>query len=71
MPKKTIRPDRVQANDIKNLNIIYACEDCIYFKAKGPSCVLGLSTEPHLRLNQLKKFNLSGQMLFCRFLEIG
>lgn len=66
----TIRPDRVQAQDIKDLKLVFACEDCSYFNSKTESCVLGLSVRAHLRMAQLRKFELSGQMLFCRFIEI-
>ena len=70
MPKSNIRPDRVQPTDLSELKLIYSCEDCTYFKAKTQKCVLGLNTEPHLKMTQIRKYNLSGQMLFCRFIEI-
>jgi hypothetical protein len=70
MSKQTIRPDRVQVTDIVNLKQVYACEDCTYFNSLTKKCILRLNTEFHLKEAQLKKMSISGQMLFCRFLEI-
>lgn len=70
MSKNSIRPDRVQPHEISELNLMFSCENCTYFKGYNNSCVLGLNTTPHLKSEQLKKFEISGQMLFCRFIEI-
>lgn len=69
MIKSSIRPDRVQPVDLLKRKLTYSCEDCTYFNLEKQNCVLGLNVTPHLKKNQLKKMELSGQMLFCRFIE--
>lgn len=68
MPSR-IRPDRVNFKDLKEFQLVYACEDCVHFKAESKTCLIGLKSEPHLKLNQIKQARLSGEMLFCRFIE--
>ena len=68
--RRSIKKDRVNPSDFLNINTIYCCEQCSYFIPSGKSCVLGFSTIPHLKKEQLKTFELTGHMAFCRFLEI-
>lgn len=70
MTKTSIRPDRVTSEDLSNLGLVYSCEDCAHFDVKQIKCTLGLNCIPHLKANQEKKYSLSGEMLFCRFIEI-
>ena len=68
--RRSIKLDRVQAKDLRELNLIYSCEQCSYFDPEHTRCVLGFPCEPHLHENQLKTFAIQGHMAFCRFLEI-
>ena len=67
---KSIILDRVKASDFRELNLIYCCEQCSYFDSKKKSCAMGFRVEQHLRENQLKTFELTGKMAFCRSTEI-
>ncbi|MEM7647022.1 MAG: hypothetical protein AAF203_08940 [Pseudomonadota bacterium] len=67
---RSIKLDRVQARDLLNYNLIYACEQCSHFDPERIECTLGFQCEPHLKENQLKGFSSHSHMAFCRFLEI-
>ena len=68
--RRGIKLDRVQASDFNNLELIYACEHCSFYNEADNECMMGMPTENHLKKNQLKLFNTTGHMAFCRFLEI-
>ena len=68
--RKSIKKDRVHPFDFLNRGMVYCCEQCSYFDHSNESCVFGFLTKPHLRREQLKTFELTGHMAFCRFLEI-
>ncbi len=68
--RRSIKLDRVQASDFNNLPMIYACEHCSFFASETKLCMMGMPTAPHLLEEQLKRFNLTGHMAFCRFQEI-
>ncbi len=65
-----IRPDRVSSKDLNEYNLAYACEDCVHYESKTKECLIGLKSQIHLKSNQLKQARLSGEMLFCRFIDI-
>ena len=68
--RRSIKKDRVNPSDFLHIDNIYCCEQCSYFDHYNESCILGFSTEPHLKKEQLRTFEFTGQMAFCRFLEI-
>lgn len=68
--RKSIKLDKIDASDFNKYNIIYCCEQCTHFKALDESCTIGYKTEPHLKEEQLKRYNLVGAVAFCRFTEI-
>lgn len=68
--KRGIILDSVHPADYNNMNLIYHCEQCSYFKPDDESCVFGYDTSVHLKKAQDKQFNLNGKMAFCRFQEI-
>lgn len=68
--RRGIKLDRVNPTDFLKLPLIYACEDCSYFKSEDKSCLLGFPAIHHLKENQLHQYSLNGHMAFCRFLEI-
>ena len=67
---RSIKLDRVNPQDFRNYNMLFACEDCSHFKSDTTECTLGFRTEPHLMSEQIKKYHLHGHMAFCRFHEI-
>ncbi|MGE0762467.1 MAG: hypothetical protein AB7N80_04240 [Bdellovibrionales bacterium] len=62
--------DPVNPRDFAELNMIYACEQCSHFDPEGAQCTIGYEAHLHRRDRQLKLYNLSGRMAFCRFMEI-
>lgn len=68
--RRSIKLDRVQAADFNRLNMTFACEHCSYFAPQNKECMMGMPTSHHLLEQQLKTFNTTGHMAFCRFLEI-
>lgn len=70
MIRSSIRPDRVQTSDIEEFNLVYSCEDCAHFDTIQIQCTLGLNCLNHLKSTQDQKYKISGEMLFCRFIEI-
>ena len=68
--RRTIKLDRVQASDLLNYEMIYHCEQCSFFDIEATRCVMGFPQQPHLKEQQMKTFNSTGHMAFCRFLEI-
>ena len=68
--KRSIKLDRVQASNFNNLGMIYCCEHCSFFSPESKECMMGMPTAHHVQAQQLKTFNMTGHMAFCRFIEI-
>lgn len=68
--RQSIKKDPVQAEDVRQFNLPYACEDCTHFCSKIGECTLGYDSRPHRKAQQNSDFLLSGKMALCRFLEI-
>jgi hypothetical protein len=66
----SIKKDAIHPKDFNSFILPFACEDCSHFKGSTESCTLGLTSEPHLRRNQIHSYELSGKMALCRFQEI-
>lgn len=66
----SIKKDAIRAADYNRYKMPYACEDCVHFAMTTVSCTLGFKTEPHLRSQQQKSYEMSGHMALCRFQEI-
>jgi len=69
-PKKSLIHDKVNPKDARELTMIFACEQCSFFDHDNKNCLMGFPSEPHLFGNQIKRYNLTGRMAICRFLEI-
>lgn len=67
---KSIILDAIKARDLREMNVIYCCEQCSYFDSRKKSCAMGFKVEKHLRENQWKTYNLTGKMAFCRSQEV-
>ncbi len=70
MAKQGIFLDVVNPTDFLNLNIIYCCEQCSHFDPESERCTIGYNAANHRREQNLKNFESSGRMAFCRMLEI-
>lgn len=66
----SIKRDVVNPKDYLNYHSPVSCEDCSHFDPEKVWCSLGYNPEPHLKKTQQKSYELSGNMAFCRFLEI-
>jgi hypothetical protein len=67
---RSIILDGVKASDLRTMNVMYCCEQCSYFDSRKKSCAMGFKVEKHLRESQLKTYNLTGKMAFCRSQEV-
>jgi hypothetical protein len=76
-PRATVLPERrsiildgIHPRDFRELNIMYACEQCSYFNRETKRCAMGFKVEKHLRENQLALYYRTGKMAICRSQEI-
>lgn len=67
--KRAIKLDRVDPRDWAKMNCRFFCEDCSHFSSTNQTCTIGYVPQ-HTRTQQMKIFELTGKMAFCRFLEI-
>lgn len=68
--RRSIKLDRVQAKDFNHYSTIFCCEQCSFFDGENEICTMGYPSHPHRREMQMKTFNTTSHMAFCRFLEI-
>ncbi|MBC87435.1 MAG: hypothetical protein CL677_09695 [Bdellovibrionaceae bacterium] len=68
--RRGIVHDAISGRDFRELNLIYACEQCTYFDENSTSCILGHNAKNHLEERQLKTYYNTGRMALCRNLEI-
>lgn len=68
--KKSIKKEFLPASDFLNYKIPFSCEDCSHFSSSQQLCSLGNRTLSHRLEEQMKSYNLSGTLAFCRLLEI-
>ncbi|MGZ3744302.1 MAG: hypothetical protein ACXVB1_16430 [Pseudobdellovibrionaceae bacterium] len=66
----SIKKDGVNPSDFLNYDFRSACEDCSHFDSQKIQCTLGYNPAPHLKLQQLQDYEISGKMALCRFLEV-
>ncbi len=67
---RSIIKDGIHPRDMRELNLIYCCEQCSYFNTETKKCAIGFRVEKHMRENQLRLYNLTGKMALCRSQEI-
>ncbi len=68
-PRKSIFLDRVHPQDFSKYNFMFCCEQCSHYDAPKAICTMGYRAQ-HNREDQLKKYELTGKIAFCRFMEI-
>ncbi len=62
--------DPIDPREFNHLSLTYCCEQCSHFDPASESCTIGYSAALHRRELQLKNYELSGRMAFCRYMEI-
>jgi hypothetical protein len=67
--RRSIKLDTVNPRDFQKISLIYACEQCCHYSHSTNICTMGYIPQ-HRMETQLKLYNLTGKMAFCRFLEI-
>lgn len=65
-----VKKDPVKAKDFEKLNIMHCCEQCSHFDGDRIVCTIGYNADNHLKQTNLKSFETSGRMAFCRYQEI-
>lgn len=70
MPRKSLIRDPIHPTDWQKLDIIYCCEQCSHFAPDTKTCTIGYEAANHLQEAQLKSYELTGRVAFCRFSEI-
>ncbi|MCB0412662.1 MAG: hypothetical protein KDD22_09060 [Bdellovibrionales bacterium] len=70
LSRRSVIYDKVNPTDFLKLDITYACEQCSHFDTENERCTIGYDCSLHRRKAQLKMYELSGRMAFCRFCEI-
>jgi hypothetical protein len=68
-PRKSIFLDRINPQDFLKFNFMFCCEQCSHFDSVKIVCTMGYQAQ-HQRASQLAKYNLTGKMALCRFMEI-
>ncbi len=68
-PRKSIFLDRINPRDFQKFNFMFCCEQCSHFDGEKIICTMGYRAQ-HQKADQLKKYELTGKMAFCRFMEI-
>jgi hypothetical protein len=66
----SIKKDRVNPTDFLKYDTRFSCNDCSHFDGSRTACTIGYNPAHHLRDEQLRQYDLAGNMAFCRFIEI-
>jgi hypothetical protein len=66
----SIKKERVHPADYLRYDTRFSCEDCSHFDGEKILCTIGYNPQHHLKAVQTEQYLLSGNMAFCRFLEI-
>lgn len=67
--RRSIRLDKVHPMHINHFDLRIFCDDCSHYSTTGKICTIGFVAQ-HTREKQMKLYELTGQIAFCRFLEI-
>jgi hypothetical protein len=66
----SIKKDKINPRDYNNLELRFSCEDCSHFDCTKIICTIGYNPQHHIKSQQIKQYDLAGNMALCRFLEI-
>jgi len=68
--RRSIKMDRIDPADFMKYDFIYHCEQCSHYDHNSDTCSIGYNPELHKKAIQLKKYETTGHMALCRFIEI-
>ena len=68
-PRRSIKLDVVHPADFRNYDVRFFCDDCSHYDSKAKQCTIGFVAQ-HTRVAQMKIYELTGKIAFCRFIEI-
>lgn len=68
--RNPIKTDKVNLDEYRRFNYACSCEDCTHFDHRDEKCTFDYPTEPHLKRNQMAQLKETGEMAFCRAMEI-
>lgn len=66
----SIKKEKVAPADYLKYDTRFSCEDCSHYDGDKVLCTIGYNPQHHLKAEQTHQYLLSGNMAFCRFLEI-
>lgn len=66
----SIRKESLHPADYLKYDTRFSCEDCSHFDSEKVVCTIGYNPIHHLKATQIHQYELSGNMAFCRFIEI-
>lgn len=66
----SIKKDGINPKDYMKYETRFSCDECSHFDHVAEKCSLGYNSQPHRKANQIKQYELSGNMALCRFHEI-
>lgn len=72
LPKRQrlgIRLDRIDPTDLRLFELRYFCDDCTHYDCSQKKCTLGYRAQ-HTKTEQMRLYELTGQMALCRAIEI-
>ena len=67
--RRSMRLDRVNPVDLRVRGQIFACEQCSHYSSTTTKCTMGFDAQFRFE-KQMKLYELTGHMAFCRFQEI-
>ena len=68
--RKSLILDPIHPRDFRELSVIFACEQCSHFESEQKSCSIGYGAAKHMLEAQLRSYEVTGKVAFCRFSEI-
>jgi hypothetical protein len=68
--RRSLILDPVHPADFQRLPFTYACEQCSHFDEISETCTIGYEASKHRQALQLRLYERTGRMAFCRFMEI-
>ncbi|MGE3973467.1 MAG: hypothetical protein AB7F59_02965 [Bdellovibrionales bacterium] len=70
MAKQGIYLDPIHPTDFLKLNITFYCEQCSHYDPVNDKCTMGYNPQNHKKEVQMKTYEISGRVAFCRHMEI-
>lgn len=68
--RRSLILDPIHPRDYRELEITFACEQCSHFAPEAGLCTIGYEAALHRHDRQVRLYEQTGRMAFCRFMEI-